>query len=372
MRAWKKKCVMLAALLCTVGVGIGSVNVLAAKNGKADFSDFIGSSEDMAGGTVAPELTYEKEGDTLRLSFDTNGYQERYYTATAFKNVKLNLKESAGISFWVCNNQAAPVRMNFALFDPEGRTVDVGAGFFVKLCGETTSYAKVEYGCFELPGDFEGEVQIPFDVLAFQDTGDGVGEITQVWGYGIICVAEQGETYDVTLSNLAFLTAEETASAKEPCELTIEGDERAFRPKVGESDTSYHAVIYNMLGESSPAEAVFSLNDEYEQASVSENGVLTVGSRFPGEMIEIKAETADGLTAVREIAVYDSWTNSVSTDNGFDASLADPTEIPPIVKWADDMRSPDTLWLIRGVFAAGGIIFLAYYLAVRRENRSGR
>lgn len=372
MKAWKKKCVMLAALLCTVGVGIGSVNVLAAKNGKADFSDFIGSSEDMAGGTVAPELTYEKEGDTLRLSFDTNGYQERYYTATAFKNVKLNLAESEGISFGISNNLGTPVRMNFALFDPEGRTVDVGAGFFVKLCGETTTYAKVEYGCFELPAGFEGEVQIPFDVLAFQDTGDGVGEIAQVWGYGVICVAEQGETYDVTFSNLAFLTAEETVSAKEPCELIIEGDERAFRPKVGESDTPYHAVLYNMLGESSPAEAVFSLNDEYEQASVSGNGVLTVGSRFPEETIEIKAETADGLTAVREIAVYDSWTNSVSTDNGFDASLADPTEIPPIVKWADDMRSPDTLWLIRGVFAAGGIIFLAYYLAVRRENRGGR
>lgn len=372
MKVLKKKSVMLAALLCIVGIGIGSVSIEAANNKKADFSDFIGSNEDTAGGTVAPELTYEKEGDTLHLSFDTNGYQERYYTATAFKNLKLNLEESGGISFGISNNLDAPMRMNFALFNSEGRTVDVGAGFYVKLQGEETSYAKVEYGCFELPAGFEGTVEIPFDVLAFQDTGENAGEITQVWGYGIICVAEQGETYDVTFSNLAFLAAEETASASEPCELEIEGDERAFRPKVGESDTPYHAVIYNMLGESHPVEAVFSLNADYEQASVSEDGVLTVGCRFPGEMIEIKAETADGLEAVREIQIYDSWTNSVSTDNGYDASLADPSEIEPIVKWADDMRSPNTLRLIRGGFLAGGVIFMGYYLTVRRKNRSGK
>lgn len=372
MKGLKKKSLMLAALLCMVGVGIGSVSVEAAKKDKADFSDFIGSEEDMAGGTVAPGLTYEEEEDTLNLSFDTNGYQERYYTATAFKNLKLNLNESAGISFEVSNNTDTPVRMNFALFDAEGRTMDVGAGFYVRLQGEEISYAKVEYGCFTLPAGFAGTVEIPFDVLAFQDTGERAGEITQIWGYGIICVAEQGETYDATFSNLAFLTKEETVSAAEPCELEIEGDERAFRPKVGESNTPYHAVIYNMLGESSPAEAVFSLDTDYEQASVSEDGVLTLGCKFPEETIELRAKTPDGLEAVREIQIYDSWTNSVSTDNGYDASLADPSEIEPIVRWADDMRSPHTLWLIRGAALAGGVIFLGYYLAVRRKSRGGK
>lgn len=368
----KKRSVMLAVLLCMFGMGIGSVSVGAAKNRNADFSDFIGSNEDTAGGTIAPELTYEKEGDTLNLSFDTKGYQERYYTATAFKNIKLDMEEFGGISFEVSNNLNTPVRMNFALFDSEGRTVDVGAGFFVKLQETETSYAKVEYGCFELPSGFSGNVEIPFDVLAFQDNGERAGAITQIWGYGIICVAQQEENYDVTFSELTLLTAEETVSAGAACELEIEGEERAFRPKVGESNTPYHAVIYNMLGESEPAEAVFSLKDAYEQVSVSEDGVLTVGSKCSEETIEIKAETAEGLEAVRRIQIYDSWTNSVSTDNGYDASLADPSEIEPIVKLADDLCSPKTLWLIRGVFAAGGVLFLGYYLAVRRKNRSDK
>lgn len=368
----KKKSVMLAMVLCILGMGAGSLSVEAAKSRKADFSDFIGSSEDMAGGTIAPELTYEKEGDILHLSFDTNGYQERYYTATAFKNIKLDLEEFAGISFQVQNCLKTPVRMNFALFDSEGRTVDVGAGFYVKLQETKTSYAKVEYGCFELPAEFCGEVQIPFDVLAFQDTGERCGGITQIWGYGIICVAQQSEAYDVTFSELTLLTAEETISAGAACELEIEGEERAFRPKVGESDTPYHAVIYNMLGEGVPAEAFFSLNAAYEQASVSGDGVLTVGCKCPEETIELKAETADGLEAVRQIQIYDSWTNSVSTDNGYDASLADPSEIEPIVTLADDMCDPNTLWLIRGGFAAGGVIFLGYYLAARRKNRSDK
>lgn len=372
MRIWKKKMIKLAVLTGILCMGIGSVSAEAAKKAKADFSDFIGSNEDMAGGTVAPELTYEKEEDVLRLSFDTNGYQERYYTATAFKNIKLDTEEFAGLSFEVQNNHDTAVRMNFALFEEEGRTLDVGAGFYVKLSGTEISYAKVEYGCFELPPGFAGKVEIPFEVLAFQDTGERAGEIAQIWGYGIICVAQQEETFDLSFSGLSFLTAEETVDAGEACELEIEGEERAFRPKVGESNTPYQAVVYNMLGEGEPAEAVFSLKEPCEQAEISSEGVLTIGSKCGEETLTLTAETPEGLTAVREIEVYDSWTNSVSTDNGFDASLADPSEIAPIVTMAKELRSTRTLWLIRGGFAAGGALFLGYYLVVRRKNRSGK
>lgn len=372
MRIWKKKMIKLAVLTGILCMGLGSVSAEAAKKVQADFSDFAGSNEDMAGGTVAPKLTYEKEEDTLRLSFDTKGYQERYYTATAFKNIKLDTEEFAGLSFEVRNNCDTAVRMNFALFEEEGRTIDVGAGFYVRLQGPEVSYAKVEYGCFELPPGFAGRVEIPFRILAFQDTGERAGETAQIWGYGMICVAQQEEIVDLSFTGLSFLTAEETVDAGEACELEIEGEDRAFRPKVGESNTPYQAVVYNMLGEGKPAEAVFSLKAPCEQAEISAEGVLTVGSKCREETLELKAETAEGLTAVRKIEVYDSWTNSVSTDNGFDASLADPSEIAPIVTMAQKLRSPRTLWLIRGAFVAGGALFLIYYLMVRRKNRSGK
>ena len=188
----------------------------------------------------------------------------------------------------------------------------------------------------------------------------------------MICVAQQEEIVDLSFTGLSFLTAEETVDAGEACELEIEGEDRAFRPKVGESNTPYQVVVYNMLGEGKPAEAVFSLKAPCEQAEISAEGVLTVGSKCREETLELKAETAEGLTAVRKIEVYDSWTNSVSTDNGFDASLADPSEIAPIVTMAQKLRSPRTLWLIRGAFVAGGALFLIYYLMVRRKNRSGK
>lgn len=365
-----KKNVMLAVLLCIAGIGLGGVRAEAAKAPAVSFADMTGSSEDMAGGTISPELTYEKEGDILQFDFDTTGYQERYYTATAFKNTKLNLETFGGISFHVQNKLETPLRMNFAFFGEDGRTVNAGADFYVKLQEKTTSYAKVEYGCFELPAGFDGEVEIPFDVLAFQDDGEKAGVLKTVWGYGIICVAQQNEAYHVAFSEIRLLTPEETVSASAACELEIEGDERAFRPKIGESETPYHCIIYNMLGEGEPMDAVFSLNDTCENAAVSESGVLTIGSGCVGDTIEIRAETAEGLTAVRQIQIYDSWTNSVSTDNGFDASLADPSEIAPIVVWADEMRSPDTLLMIRGAFVLGGVIFMTYYLIVRRKNRS--
>lgn len=365
-----KKNVILAALICIAGIGLCSVSVEAAKTPTVSFADMNGSSEDMAGGTISPELTYEKEGDILHFNFDTAGYQERYYTATAFKNTKLNLETFGGVSFHVQNKLETPLRMNFAFFGEEGRTVNAGAGFYVKLQGKQTSYAKVEYGCFELPAGFDGDVEIPFDVLAFQDDGERAGELETIWGYGIICVAQQNEAYEVDFSEIRLLAPEETVSASAACELEIEGDERAFRPKVGESDTPYHCIIYNMMGEGETADAVFSFNDTYENAAISESGVLTIGSGYVGDTIEIKAETPEGLTAVRQIQIYDSWTNSISTDNGFDASIADPSEIAPIVVWADEMQDPDTLLMIRGAFVLGGFLFMAYYLIVRRKNRS--
>lgn len=372
MKIWKKNIVKLAVLMGIFCMGLGSVSAEAAKNGKADFSNFTGSSEDMAEGTVAPEIAYDKEEDVLRLSFDTGGLKERYYTATAFKNKKLDMEEFAGLSFEVQNNRDTAMRMNFSLFDEEGKTLNVGEGCYVKLQGTETSYAKVDYGCFELPPGFEGEVEIPFEVLAFGDTGEKAGEIAQIWGYGIICVAREEETCDLSFSGLSFQTEEETVDAGKDCALVIEGEERAFRPKVGESNTSYQAVVYNMLGESEPAKAVFSLKEPCEGAEISPEGALRVDSKCGEETLELKAETEEGLAAVREIELYDSWTNSVSTDNGFDASLADPSEIAPIVTMAEELQSPGKLWLIRGVFAGGGVLFLVYYLVVRRKNRSGK
>lgn len=369
MKIRKKKSVILAVLMCTVLMG-GSVKVAAAKTPTASFSNMTGSSEDMAGGTLSPELTYEREGDILHLGFDTMGYQERYYTATAFKNIKIDLKDFGGVSFHAENNLDIPLRMNFAFFDADGRTVNAGTDFYVKLQEKTVSYTRVEYGCFELPADFCGEVEIPFDVLTFQDDGERAGELGMIWGYGIICVAKQDESCDVSFSEIRLLAPEETVSVEEACELKIKGDERAFRPKVGESDTFYHCITYNMLGKEEPADAVFSLKEDCEDAKITETGGLTIGSKFAGDMIEIKAETANGLAAVRQIEIYDSWTNSISTDNGYDASLADPLEIAPIVVWADGIQSRNTLFIIRGVFVLGGVAFMICYLAARRKNRS--
>ncbi len=370
---------LIISVITGVICGVWGMTAEAAPKPQVNFAEMVGSSEDMAGGTLEPKLVYEEEKDKLRISFRSDGYQERYYTATAFKDIPMELSGKGGITFRISNPLMTSVRMNFALMGMDDRTASVGDGCYVKLqpedtgSGETSearaAYTKVEYGCFEVPARFEGMVEIPLDVMAFQDNGASAKKIEEIWGYGIICVVQENQYFELELAEISLLEPAETVDVQRACRLEIVGEEKALRPRVGESETQYHCVAYNMLGEELPAEAVFSLERQYEGVKMTEDGILIVGSTCKAEAIEVRAVTAQGLAADCDLEIYESWVNSIQTDNGYDASLAHPSEIEPIVRQDEKMQSAGVLWGIRGSLMAGGALFMGYYLQARRKYR---
>ena len=380
---WKR--ILLLGMSAVFLLSYGNVRVHAAKKGQTvqmDFSDMVGSTDDIAGGTITPTLAYAEEIDLLRLRFQTIGYPERYYTATAFKNVDMELEGYQGIEFHVENHQDTPVRMNFAFSLENGKTAAAGNGYYVRLKSTESDYAKVEYGCFDLPGKFNGTVEIPFDVLKYQELSVNEVSVDRIWGYGFICVVEAGERFDVTLSGLKLLTPQETTGADTPGMLMIMGDERALRSSIGESQTKYRCEVYNMLGESEETEAEFFMGNAFgteeggnggeARAWISTDGILTVDYRCDADVLEIGARTADGRVAYKQVELYESWTNITSTESGYNASIARPEQIAPVVTNMDILQHPTLLWRVREILLGAAAIFMLWYLMLRRKSRRGR
>lgn len=402
---WEKYRFWILGVFVAFSFWSGGLKAQAAQvgtEGKLNFADTVGSTDDIAGGTITPTLIYVEEEDVLRLRFQTTGYPERYYTATAFKNVSMDLEGYQGVEFHVLNHLKTPVRMNFAFSAANGRTAAAGNGYYVRLKGEESDYAKVEYGCFELPGYFDGTVEIPFDVLKYQETSADASDLNSIWGYGIICVVQENERYDIELSGLRLLTPQEATGAETPGAIMIVGEDRALRSSYGENQTTYHCEVFNMLGESEETEAEFFLvkvgeeeissgktkeemgerteaeregeertdeEMEEERVWISKDGVLTVDYRCDAQVLEIGARTAEGRTAYKQVELYESWTNITSTENGYNASIARPSQISPIVSNADVFENPKVLWRIREILTAAAVIFMLWYLRARRKSR---
>ncbi len=375
-RGWHT--MLFAGISAAVCLCSGNGNVYAAQGGKEvvmDFSDMVGSTDDIAGGTITPTLAYAEEADLLRLRFQTVGYPERYYTATVFKDAEMKLEGYQGIEFHVENHQDLPVRMNFAFTMENGKTAAAGNGYYVRLKSTDTDYAKVEYGCFELPGKFNGTVEIPFDVLKYQELSVNEVVMDRIWGYGFICVVQEDERYDISLTGLRPLTRQEATGADTPGLLVIQGEDRALRCSVGESQTQYHCEVYNMLGESEDAEAEFFMTDTGdigENAWITGDGVLTVNFQCEADVLEIGARTSDGKVAYKQVELYESWTNITNTEGGYSASIAKPSQISPIDANADILRNPVLLRWMRGILAGFAVIFMFKYRMARRKYRRKR
>ena len=193
---------------------------------------------------------------------------------------------------------------------------------------------------------------------------------------------EAGERYDISLSGLKPLTPQETTGADTPGMLVIMGEERALRSSIGESQTTYHCEVYNMLGESEETEAEFFMenafgtneagNADEAKAWISADGILTVDYRCDADVLEIGARTADGRVAYKQVELYESWTNITSTTDGYNASIARPEQIAPVVVNTELLQNPALLWRLREILLGAAAAFMLWYLMLRRKSRRGR
>ncbi|MCM1257215.1 MAG: hypothetical protein NC307_05125 [Roseburia sp.] len=337
-------------------------HINAAGEKALDIKDYIPGGEE--GENVSVNTDKENGRLTIQFSFDQAGY----HTVTAFQNNKQKLKKEKGVRFSVENLTKDPARMNMAVIGSDGTVFQVGDGRYVRLISEEESYSLSENGCFELPGGFVGEVEIPFELFS-SDFGEmDTKSVKELTGYGMVCVTEGEAPFHLVFSQMAFVNGKKMKDAKESAFLTIEGPDTIQKSNVGESKERYTAVVYNMLGEGAETKAAFSSEESTQEILADDEGWVTVPPGLSLDSFFLEAVTPEGMKAKKEIGLTESWTRQVLTENGYDASIAPPAEIASVEGDMAVFTEEAALWLIRVLFAAGVLILFAYYAFVRNKN----
>lgn len=309
------------------------------------------------------------DGNSMDVSFQTTDMpKEEYHTVTAFKNDSREIDVFGSFRLGIKNEGDKSARMNFSVIDAFGVVFQVKEGTYVFLDGETPDAVPVENGCFEIPAGFDGEAEISIQTMGCEDEEEELWE--DIMGYGFVCVSEGGCSYHMIFHDMRLLDAEEAVQTDQAAKLEVVGDESIQRPEVGVSRADYSVTAYNLLGEEMETDAKLSLKSEQEGVSLSEDGCLEISSKAEeGEVILVAREQEKGLLTEFPVTLKRSWTTSVLTDNGYDASLARPEEIAPIIR-ADIWNLQEKAALvIRALAVIGTMIFFAYYIVVRKKNR---
>jgi len=312
-------------------------------------------------------VTTNEEGSLeIQFSFEEEGY----HTVTAFLNDKQELEKERGIRFTVENRSGIPARMNMAVINHEGTVLQVKDGCYVRLLGqEGESYALAENGCFELPQDFSGDVELPFELYASEFGEAGKETLKEIMGYGMVCVTEGQSPCHLVFHQMSFADKGDLKDAREGAFLAIEGADGMLRSDVGESKEQYKGIVYNMLGKGEETQVSFSIQGEGENIFVEDGGWVTVQAGAQGDSFSLMAETGDGMKAVKEIMLKESWTKQVLTENGYDASIAPPSEISSVEGSLAVLTEERSLWTIRILLVAGVVTLFTYYSVIRRRNR---
>ncbi|MDE6904282.1 MAG: hypothetical protein K2P76_05015 [Lachnospiraceae bacterium] len=334
-----------------------------------DFKEYIPGGEE--GENVSVKTDAEKGKLDIQFSFEETGY----HTVTAFQNDMQELQDEIGVRFTVENLSGGTARMNLAVINSEGTVLQVKDGCYVRLTekdvpGEA-SYSPAENGCFELPEGFYGDVEIPFS-LCVSEVGVADHSTDKITAYGVVCVTEGKTPCHLVFHKMSFADKKHIKDAKEGAFLEIEGPDSMLKSHVGESKEKYRAVVYNMLGEGEETKASFSLGENSQGITADEEGWVVVSEDLSQESFTLKAEISQGMRAQKKILLQESWTMQVLTENGYDASIAPPSEIRSVEGEMAVLTEERILWTIRLSFVAAVVLLFAYYAVVRKRNRMRR
>ena len=268
----------------------------------------------------------------------------------------------------IANMQNQTARMNFSIIDQSGSAFQVKEGCYVALRDDQTTYVPVEKGCFEIPAGFSGELEVPFPVLSNDAAKQALSQ--KITGYGFVCVAAGQSRYHLKFYDMNFLDSSEAVNAHEAAILKINGDATVRKPETGFSEASFSASAYNMLGEEQKTDAEFSLSGKSDAGvTVTKDGLLKVLPEA-GETVTLCAkDKKQDLWAEMPLTLERSWTTLVLTDNGYDASIAKPEDVAPVIDTDIWNLEEQGVWIIRGLLLLGTVIFFIYYVHARKKNR---
>lgn len=273
------------------------------------------------------------ENNMYNFAINTNGLEQGYYTTYIYENSKCDWSNYEGIEFSIENKTDLSIRMNLNII-PENKTVlSISDNNIVMLNENGDDELKMynpQYGTFEVPGNFNGTVYIPFNSL--RKKGNEINEtvrISEINSWGITVTLSENENEEFALGNFKLIKEGSNLRNYFEHNLDITGDKEVEIPTAGEGISDYKVIDKekneNISEKGTSVE--FNLKNNIEGVSLSRDGRLTLYPDAEPQDIEIEAVIDKKISKTTKIKILKSWMLTAKEIDGTIKSIPQENEV---------------------------------------------
>ncbi|MFA9378453.1 MAG: hypothetical protein ACERKZ_17160 [Lachnotalea sp.] len=303
-------CVMLFVILCSLGFTQKAYAITGKGETKLEPSSFKKWVKDA-------ELDYsinkvKGEDYNIDVNVDSQCGEGEYSSVFLYENKNRTITNCDAISFKLKNDKDEALQLNVTLTNNKKQSASLIDGEYAiaeDLDEQQGQLLLAEYGRFEVPANFDGTIYIPFSHLKTEN-GDNVN-LSRIVSWGVTTVLEMDQKAEYNISDITLWKDSEIKQNERYFQIEIDGSNQVQIPSAGEGITKYTAVVKDLDGNELDTPVVFSLAEEVEGATLSEDGQLVVTPKLAESTLTIEVSTATSKNmATLAVETYVSWRGS--------------------------------------------------------------
>ena len=309
-------------------------------------------------------LEYINENEGIVVNTNTNGLKKGYYTSQISIKDARNWSSYGEISFYIKNLSDKTLKINLFIISRDGKYSSVMEDGFVLSKTQNEDGMRLcdtEGGMIGVNKGFEGNIHIPFENFNFS-----MEELENVVSFGIITTTEENIIQKMEIEDFKLITPSDMYFPKEISNLKLLGDKNIIKPLVGESIEEYKVVINDNYDKESDRIS-FSLIEELQGVSVTEEGRVTVSTEARASRINIRASVDNRFNLIFEANLVDSPMLGLKDQEGLSLAVPEPNEVKEVSSSERILNNRTFLLLIRGIVIIIIFIVLILYLIWRRR-----
>lgn len=320
--------------------------------------------------TVKIDTTSQKGKDQIHIT--TAAAESDYSTPVLYWNQQIQAKNYGEFDFYIQNPNKDALKLNLNVTSKAYGSLDLLKGAYVSGqqadTKENVFFPVDDYG-FEIPGEFEGYVKIPFYLFKDKDSNLMLQHNLGVLSYmGITIICKKGSDIHFTIADPSLVRTSDVIAYTTIAEQKIIGKDQIAKPSYGKIFTNYEVYSYDMLGNASRVAADFSLKYEAKGIDIDQDGRIIVSSQSNAKSIVLLAKVAGQADVQRQIKLQNSWTTSVKTQNGYNASVPKESEVKKISTNQGFFYSDTAIDVFWGVCLFVFLVFSMFYIKHRHPN----
>lgn len=304
------------------------------------------------GGTVQFQ---KSKKDGIWVDFDTTGEKKGYYTTYIYAEQKEVIGNDTVISFHMKTKQKVRMNVDVVLStEYHTYTTEEGAKVFLKRDGSNQFEVRfIEYGAFEVPENFSGNVYFPISTEEIS---------LETYGIGFTFVLSQEERVEFFMDKIDICSGTSCLDDVLYMEFEVKGEEYPEIPMYGEYYYSYKVKFTD--GERKNHQVTFSLEKPVEGVTVDSSGRLSVKSGTKPQTILIMIQINKLLQYQWEVELTESWLAKVENVDVSSFVVPAVEDVKPV---GSEIEIPYTFLRVLG-FIMSITFGIFYILKIRRKG----